>query len=184
MVWPFSSGKSNTAVDETPSTEQEKPASSQKFLEDLPPKFDEASPATVLHNRSNHGIDNRSHDARSAYKVDGDKIMIPGLGTIDPHKSPLQQAASTVSFSDFSKVNEIPCFRKAMMTGGAIAFVAFGVLVSTRSPMKRAMNWAVGGFTIGAIGSWEQCRFKIRQEKKNQQMAREIYRNKGSNENP
>ena len=47
--------------------------------------------------------------------------------------------------------------------------------------MPRAMNWAMAGFLIGSTVSWEQCRFKIRQEKKSQAMAREIYKNQGGN---
>lgn len=176
MVWPFSSSKPNS-TEEEPSFDASKPNPSQVYLEDLPPRFDETVPA--------HGSPRFDEQPREgAPRVSGDKLEIPGLGTVDTNKSQFQQAFSTVSLSDFSKMSDVPCFRKAMLTGGAIAFVAFGVLTSTRSPLKRAMNWAVAGFSIGAVGSWEQCRFKIRQEKKNQQMAREIYRRKGSDEEP
>lgn len=144
----------------------------QVFLEDMPPKFEEREPPAAP---SSSQFPPRK-TAPSGTGV-GTPIMPPSQA--DPDKSVFKQAVSTVQMSDFAKVNEIPCFRKAMLTGGALGAIAFGVLITTRWPVKRALNWGVAGLTIGAIGSWEQCRFQIRQEKKNTYMAREIYRQRG-----
>lgn len=156
------------------------PPPSQRLLEDIQPKFPEEEESFLGHRPvGGPGVQTPSQDRKVQKREDG-TIDVPGLGNIDPNKPQIQQALSTVSVTDFSRLSDVPCFRRAMLTGGAIAFVAFGVLMSTRSPTKRAMNWAVGGFSIGAVGSWEQCRFKVRQEKKQQQMAREMYRRKGN----
>ncbi|KAF5102894.1 hypothetical protein D0Z00_000152 [Geotrichum galactomycetum] len=118
-----------------------------QFLEDLPPKFD-------------------------------DHTMLPAGGApgTPTEGGLLKQAVGSIQPSDFGKLHEMPCFREAILTGGAVGGVVFAVMVTTRSPVPRALNWAVGGFLVGATVSWEQCRFKVRQEKKNQLMAREMYR--------
>lgn len=147
MVWPFSSSKSS---DDSTSTSTTPPPTGkeQKFLDELPPKFDE-SPA-------------------------------PGTTTpVDPSQprpTNLQSAISTISADDFTKLHQIPCFRDAMLTGGAVGGAVLAVMITTRSAVPRAMNWAVGGFLVGAMVTWEQCRWKLRQEKKEQRMAREMYK--------
>lgn len=173
MVWPFSRNKNGSNNDDTLNSNTEKQQLSQTFLEDLPPKFSEEGPNNEPPQGGLPSASGTNGEQQSGTK---EKIEIPGLGEYDPNKSKVSQAFSTVQLSDFSKVNEIPCFRKAMMTGGAVGAIAFAVLITTRSPMKRAMNWTVLGFTIGSIGTWEQCRFKIRKERRNQEMAREVYK--------
>lgn len=154
MVWPFSSSSSSSAP-ETPAAPQQKPT---QFLEDLPPKFDDHSTA-----RAGGGAPAPDSGAEGS-------ILSRAVGSIQP--------------SDFGKLHEIPCFREAILTGGAVGGVVFAVLVTTRSPIPRALNWSIGGFLVGATVSWEQCRFKLRQEKKNQLMAREMYRRQHNGKGP
>lgn len=172
MVWPFSKGSSSPTVEKQtkPSTttettttagETEKPAI---YLEDLPPKFED-QPGPVP-GAPDAGASNKPTSFRGSPQK------------IDPNQSIVKQAVSSISVSDFAEVNKMPCFRNAMLTGGSVGAVAFAVLISTRSPFKRALNWTMAGFTIGSIGSWEQCRYKLRQERKTQEMARQIYKNR------
>lgn len=149
MVWPFSSSSSFSSP-ETPAAPQQK---QPQFLEDLPPKFDDH---TAL--------------PPPARGVPG--APVPG----STEGGLLKTAVGSIQPSDFGKLHEMPCFREAILTGGAVGGVVFAVLVTTRSAVPRALNWGVGGFLVGATVSWEQCRFKLRQEKKNQLMAREMYR--------
>lgn len=154
MVWPFSKSSSNNEDKTIPpsSLPQE-----QKFLDELPPKFDDYA-------------NNQQPPSQQ-----------PGSPTNNSNKSYFQTVVSSLKPADFAKLHQIPCFRESILTGGTVGGVVFAVLVSTRSAMPRAMNWAMAGFLIGSTVSWEQCRFKIRQEKKSQAMAREIYKNQGGN---
>ena len=139
MVWPFSSSSSSSSP-ETPAAPQQK---QPQFLEDLPPKFDDH---TAL--------------PPPARGVPG--APVPG----STEGGLLKTAVGSIQPSDFGKLHEMPCFREAILTGGAVGGVVFAVLVTTRSAVPRALNWGVGGFLVGATVSWEQCRFKLRQEKK------------------
>jgi cytochrome c oxidase assembly protein subunit 20 len=150
MVWPFSSSSSSSPTPEVPA-----PAAPQQkqpqFLEDLPPKFED-------------------HTTLPAGGVPGASASGSAEGGL------LTNAVRSIQPSDFGKLHEMPCFREAILTGGAVGGVVFAVMITTRSAVPRAFNWAVGGLLVGSIVSWEQCRFKLRQEKKNQLMAREMYR--------
>lgn len=170
MVWPFSRGSSSPTVDETTTTTSLETATAAKkekpaiYLEDLPPKFeDQLEPVP---GSPEAGASNKPTSFRGSPQK------------IDPNESIVKQAISSISVNDFAEVNKMPCFRNAMLTGGSVGAVAFAVLISARSPFKRALNWTVAGFTIGSIGSWEQCRYKLRQERKTQEMARQIYKNR------
>lgn len=70
------------------------------------------------------------------------------------------EAVKEIKFSDFSVAHfvEMPCFREAMLTG----FQAMGVLgvvtfLIHKNPGK-SVNWAVGGFFLGNVVGFEQCR--------------------------
>lgn len=159
MVWPFS--KSPTAT----STSSNSTSKDHKLLDELPPKFDDYQPPPPS--------------------------TIPGIGPTapltdgssqdqhDPSPSALQQAVTSIQPADFSQLHQMPCFRRAILTGGAVGGVMFAVLVTTRSALPRAINWTMGGFLVGSTVSWEQCRFALRQEKMEQRRAQEMYRRQG-----
>ncbi|KAI5960774.1 COX20 [Candida pseudojiufengensis] len=72
----------------------------------------------------------------------------------------LKDAAMSIRFSDFNvdRFVNMPCFREAMITG----FQAMGVLgvvtfLIHKNPSK-ALNWSMGGFFLGNLVGWEQCR--------------------------
>lgn len=143
MVWPFSSSSNNK--DNTTSNSDPLKTDNGKFLEDLPPKFEDAiPPPNAPHPSSDNGL------------------LKPALSSIQP--------------DDFLSLHKIPCFRDAILAGGTVSAVVFAVLVTTRMPVRRAMNWGVGGFAVGSIGSWERCRMNLRREKKEVMMAREMYK--------
>lgn len=107
--------------------------------------------------------------------------MDPSFEGDQAPKNNLQKVVSSFSTSDISKLHAMPCFRSAILTGGAVGGVVLAVLITTRSAVPRALNWGMAGFLIGSTVSWEQCRFKVRQEKKEQRMAREMYKKQGGN---
>lgn len=155
MVWPFSKS-SSTSPEEAPPSSPAKPA--QKYLDDLPPKFDDSPPPPP--------------SSSAGTPTTGGAPGAPG-----ERPNILKKVVTSIQPEDFTKLHQIPCFREAMLTGGAVGGVVFAVLITTRSAIPRAMNWGMAGFLIGASVSWEQCRWKLRQEKKEQRMAQEMYRN-------
>ena len=79
---------------------------------------------------------------------------------IPERQATLMDAAQRIKLSDFTvdRFISMPCFREAMITG----FQAMGVLgVVTfliHKNVQKTMNWSVGGFFLGNIIGWEQCR--------------------------
>lgn len=79
---------------------------------------------------------------------------------IPERQATLMDAAQQIKLSDFTvdRFINMPCFREAMITG----FQAMGVLgVVTfliHKNIQKTMNWSVGGFFLGNIIGWEQCR--------------------------
>jgi cytochrome c oxidase assembly protein subunit 20 len=93
----------------------------------------------------------------------------------------LKKAWETVQWDDFKRVNSIPCFRQGIVTGAGVGAVVFAVLVSTRSSVSRGLNWGMGGFLLGSTVAWEQCRYRIRQSRKNAEIAKRLVRDKEHN---
>lgn len=91
------------------------------------------------------------------------------------------ETAKKITIEDFKNINSIPCFRQAIMTGVGIGGVTGLVLIISRRP-SNAANWAMGGFLLGSVVSWEQCRFRMREGKKSMQKARDVYRHKENEE--
>ncbi|CAN3365953.1 cytochrome c oxidase assembly protein Cox20p, mitochondrial [Diutina catenulata] len=86
-----------------------------------------------------------------------------------------QQPQLKISLADFN-VNTylgMPCFREAMLTG----FQAMGVLgVVTfliHKQVGRSVNWGVGGFFLGNIVGFEQCRSIRRRSFETMEKARQ-----------
>ncbi|EGW30107.1 cytochrome oxidase, 20 [Spathaspora passalidarum NRRL Y-27907] len=124
MGW-FSSGKPPATVSVVSEFKSEEP----KFLEDLPPKFEDNSPNGQTH-------------------------------ALPPKQPTILDAAKQISLSDFTidRFVHMPCFREAMITG----FQAMGVLgvvtfLIHKNPQK-SFNWSIGGFFLGNLVGWEQCR--------------------------
>lgn len=81
-----------------------------------------------------------------------------------------------IGWEDFKAVNEIPCFRQAILTGAAMGAVTGLVMYAVRRNGSKAVNWSFVGFLGGSVVSWEQCRFRVYQGKRNIQGAKEMYR--------
>ncbi|KAG5417958.1 COX20 [Candida metapsilosis] len=130
-------GSSNTAPPSKVSmvTEYNPEPKQQQYLEDLPPKFEDSeSPSST------------SSQVRPSSKA--------------PPQPTFTDAARSIHLSDFTidRFINMPCFREAMITG----FQAMGVLgVITfliRKDLSKSLNWSVGGFFLGNMVGWEQCR--------------------------
>ncbi|KAI3406447.2 COX20 [Candida oxycetoniae] len=102
----------------------------QQYLEDLPPKFEDSESSG-------------------------------GSSRPPPSRQPtLTDAAKLIKLSDFNidRFVSMPCFREAMITG----FQAMGVLgivtFLVHKNVGKSLNWSVGGFFLGNLVGWEQCR--------------------------
>lgn len=74
----------------------------------------------------------------------------------------IRDAWNTLSWQDFSlaKLTSIPCFRDAGMSGFTSMFVVGTVIFLYHKNPARAANWSIGGYMLGSIVGWEQCRMK------------------------
>ncbi|CAK7891699.1 cytochrome c oxidase assembly protein Cox20p, mitochondrial [[Candida] anglica] len=128
------------------STVSEVPEQKDRYLEDLPPKFE----------------DNET----TSYQEDPTYTNV----------------LSTIKMSDFSPNNMvmIPCFRDAMLTGFSAMGVLGVVTLLIHKNAGKAANWAVGGFFLGNIVGWEQCRSIRRKGFQNMERARQINQEKNT----
>ena len=137
MVWPFSKSKTqeaSTEVEKSISEEQQLTnyAKGQKFL------FEDTKPKF---NNESSSMAAREQECAS-----------------------LKEAWNTIDVKDFSveKVLSIPCFRDAGIGGFTSMFVVGSVMFLYHKNPARAANWGVGGFILGSIVGWEQCRMRRR----------------------
>ncbi|KAG7192617.1 Cytochrome c oxidase assembly protein cox20, mitochondrial [Scheffersomyces spartinae] len=117
-----------SAVTESPDPSKQP----QQYLEDLPPKFED------------NGVANQGQ----------------GQGQNSQNAGVWEAAMDQFKWSDFTvdRFVGMPCFREAMLTG----FQAMGVLgvvtfLIHKNP-SRSLNWSIGGFFLGNVVGWEQCR--------------------------
>ncbi|SCU85298.1 LADA_0D06722g1_1 [Lachancea dasiensis] len=89
-------------------------------------------------------------------------------------KATFREAWEAVTLDDFSiqRLTQIPCFRDAGMSGFTSMFVVGSVMFLYHKNPSRAANWAVGGFLLGSIVGWEQCRLRRKKSFQTAQMAR------------
>ncbi|KAF6809445.1 hypothetical protein CSOJ01_06923 [Colletotrichum sojae] len=87
----------------------------------------------------------------------------------------ISEAVKTIKTEDFLTVSQTPCARDGFLAGiasgaglGALKYVFRG------TPLKAA-NWAVGGFLMGSIASFEYCQYRRRQERVRMKRTVEVY---------
>lgn len=131
-------------------------AKDQEYLEDLPPKFED--PAVTAKREISESLKQQHADQM------------------------FEKAVQSIKMDDFKKVNSIPCFRQGMLAGLGMGGVVAAVMVTMRRPVSSSLNWGMAGFLCGSVISWEHCRYKIRVEKRNTEMAKRMYREKSSAE--
>lgn len=90
----------------------------------------------------------------------------------------LSQTINKLGVDDFTNLPQVPCFRNAMLTGMGMGLTAGAVIFVSRRSVSRATNWLFGGFLVGSIVSWEQCRFRMLRGKRNVRQAQEVYKHK------
>ncbi|KAF6828577.1 mitochondrial cytochrome c oxidase protein 20-like protein [Colletotrichum plurivorum] len=97
----------------------------------------------------------------------------------------ISEAVKTIKTEDFLTVSQTPCARDGFLAGiasgaglGALKYVfrARNLDYSHEigTPLKAA-NWAVGGFLMGSIASFEYCQYQRRQERVRMKRTVEVY---------
>lgn len=124
------------------------------FLEDLPPKFEDET------------VSAKKEISESLRQQHADQMF--------------EKAFTSIKATDFKHVNSIPCFRQGMLAGIGMGGVVAAVMITMRQPLSKGLNWGMAGFLLGSVVSWEQCRYKIRVERRNTEMAKRMYREKDS----
>lgn len=148
MFWPFSQDRNSKDVDDTDLSEKEELTNyvrgKKLFLED----------STAFFNTEQGSGKNGSDQERATFKNAWDSIKIEDFR--------------------FEKLLSIPCFRDAGMAGFSSLFVLGSIVFLYHKNPVKAANWGVGGFLLGSIISWEQCRFKRRRSFQTAQLAKNI----------
>ncbi|KAF9643281.1 hypothetical protein BDM02DRAFT_3104620 [Thelephora ganbajun] len=75
----------------------------------------------------------------------------------------IHEATKRLSFSDFSRIGEMPCVRSSLLTGIASG-VGVGVIRGVSARPFVASNWAVYTFLVISTGSWILCQKAKRDE--------------------
>ncbi|KAK4462107.1 hypothetical protein QBC42DRAFT_328073 [Cladorrhinum samala] len=84
-------------------------------------------------------------------------------------------AAQTIKPSDFLTFHQAPCARSGLLTGIGSGAALGVVRWLVGAPIPKAANWAVGAGVLGAIGQYEYCQFRRRQEKEKVKRVVEVY---------
>ncbi|KAL2151113.1 hypothetical protein VTH82DRAFT_6211 [Thermothelomyces myriococcoides] len=77
----------------------------------------------------------------------------------------LAEAVQTIKPSDFLTFHQAPCARTGLLTGIGAGGAVGALRWIMGLPVPRAANWAVGAGVLGAIGQYEYCQFRRRQER-------------------
>ncbi|KAL2260304.1 hypothetical protein VTK26DRAFT_5726 [Humicola hyalothermophila] len=94
----------------------------------------------------------------------------------------ITDAIQTIKPADFLTFHQAPCARTGLLTGiGAGA--AMGALRWVMGlAIPRAANWAVGTGALAAVGQYEYCQFRRRQERDKMKRVVEVYAAKTARE--
>lgn len=164
--WPFSRG----SIDQTQQQgqgkeqeqEQEQPRKQQLFIDDVPPKYAEASTVGALGTSASTGT-----GTPQQYSVSKE----------------VRAYLSTLTLEQFmlSNLVQIPCFRDAGLAGFSCFFVFSSVIYVYHRSIRRAANWGFGGLLLGSIFGWEQCNNQRRQGQMAVKLAQQRFENKTNN---
>ncbi|AOW02576.1 hypothetical protein B0I72DRAFT_18240 [Yarrowia lipolytica] len=164
-MWPFNSNKPQ---DQDGPVDFSAPVTSDgKMLDDTKPRFDlediQAKKAALLKELKEKEAE--------LVRPPPPKITKP----VPEGEAKVSNVVSQIGVNDFKTVTQIPCFRDAMITGFITGGSVLGVMLSMRRSTLSAANWAIGGFTIGAVAKWEMCRYNRKQSFENAALAHQVY---------
>jgi cytochrome c oxidase assembly protein subunit 20 len=160
--WPFSRGSIDQTQQQGQQQGQEQPRKQQLFIDDVPPKYAEASTVGVVGTST-------------------------GTGTGTPQQYSVSKEVraylSTLTLEQFmlSNLVQIPCFRDAGLAGFSCFFVFSSVIYVYHRSIRRAANWGFGGLLLGSIFGWEQCNNQRRQGQMAVKLAQQRFENKTNN---
>jgi len=90
-------------------------------------------------------------------------VYVGNIETSGDTWTDIREATKRLSFSDFSRVGEMPCVRSSLLTGIASG-VGVGVIRGVSARPFVASNWAMSTFLVISTGSWMLCQKAKRDE--------------------
>ncbi|KAK4099130.1 cytochrome oxidase biogenesis protein, Cox20 subunit [Parathielavia hyrcaniae] len=99
-----------------------------------------------------------------------------------PRQPTLTEVAQTIKPSDFLTFHQAPCSRTGLLTGIGAGAAVGAVRWIMGLPIPRAANWAVGTGALAAMGQYEYCQFRRRQEREKVKRVVEVYAAKQAQE--
>ncbi|KAK4155666.1 hypothetical protein C8A00DRAFT_41762 [Chaetomidium leptoderma] len=87
----------------------------------------------------------------------------------------LTDAVQSIKPSDFLSFHQAPCARSGLLTGIGAGATVGAIRWIMGLPMPRAANWAVGTGALAAVGQYEYCQFRRRQEREKVKRVVEVY---------
>ncbi|KAK4132669.1 cytochrome oxidase biogenesis protein, Cox20 subunit [Trichocladium antarcticum] len=84
-------------------------------------------------------------------------------------------ALHSIKPTDFLTFHQAPCSRSGLLTGIGAGAAIGAVRWIMGLPIPRAANWAVGTGALAAMGQYEYCQFRRRQEREKMKRVVEVY---------
>lgn len=92
-----------------------------------------------------------------------------------PRRPTIGDAVQTIKPADFLTVHQKPCARPGLLTGIGAGAATGALRWVMGLPIPKAANWAVGTGAVAALGQYEYCQFKRRQEREKMKRVVEVY---------
>jgi cytochrome c oxidase assembly protein subunit 20 len=86
------------------------------------------------------------------------------------------QDLGNVKLEEFRNIHRLPCAREGLMYGIGAGFGFGGLRAILGGNVWRSCNWAVGGFTVMAAGSFAWCQRSLEKEKRDMRKVVEAMR--------
>jgi len=83
-------------------------------------------------------------------------VYVGNIETSGDTWTDVREATKRLSFSDFSRISEMPCVRSSLLTGIASG-IGVGIIRGVSARPFVASNWAMSTFLVISTGSWVLC---------------------------